>query len=249
MLPILSLFVLVLRRHRARIHCHLWPGVALGLFYALLITLLYMAFERIPVAVAITIVFTYPLLLGLIALLLGRQSIGLAFVLLLLLAFVGVVLVVGPDLRDLNRGGLLMAVGAALAVTLYIQLSEHYLSAAERDGELLALYMVATATVVYSVGALILDLPLSELPIDGWWILLIAGVTGSIGQITLFEAVRKLPAAHVGIYMNFEIVVAIALAAWLLGQTMRWMQYLGVAMVLLAILAASLQRSTDHLDA
>lgn len=72
----------------------------------------------IPVAVAAVIFYTFPVLIVLLSPFVEGRRLDAMLVGVVLLAFVGVVLVVGPGLGDLDPRGLLLAAGASLSAVV-----------------------------------------------------------------------------------------------------------------------------------
>lgn len=246
MLPILAIFVIGVRRLELQPARYIRPGLVIGVLYALLMSVLYYTFLFIPVPVGISIIFIYPVLLGLLGILLKRQPAQFSFMVLLLVAFSGTLLVVSPDYSGLNGIGVVLAVLGALTVTLYLFVSGEYMAKQGLNGELLAFYMIGVAALLYSVLAGITSVDISGLSPQAYLILLCAGLVGSIGQVSLFEAVRKLSSSGVGIYMNFEIIVAVGLAALVLGETLQILQYLGTVLILGAVLLAAFWHRSER---
>ena len=72
----------------------------------------------IPVAVAAVIFYTFPVLIVLLSPFVEGRRLDAALLGVVLLAFVGVVLVVGPGLGDLDPRGLALAAGASLSAVV-----------------------------------------------------------------------------------------------------------------------------------
>jgi drug/metabolite transporter (DMT)-like permease len=72
----------------------------------------------IPVAVAAVIFYTFPILIVLLSPFVEGRRLDAALLGVVLLAFAGVVLVVGPGLGDLDPRGLMLAAGASLSAVV-----------------------------------------------------------------------------------------------------------------------------------
>ncbi len=204
----------------------------------------YEAIGRLPIGVALVIQYTGPLLMLVWARLRG-QGVGGRLWVAAALALVGAYFVVGAydrALLALNAAGAALALLAAVTYAFYFLLAER----------ILARYTIWTL-LVYGFGVAVLAWtivhPIWLLP----WALvasaapLVAGVVFIAGVFPFaltFAALRRLPAARVGLTATFEPVVAAA-AAWLfLTQTLAVPQLAGGALVMVAIAMAQSLRPT-----
>lgn len=198
----------------------------------------YEAIQRLPIGVALVIQYTGPLLMLVYARLRGRR-VGARLWLAALLALVGAYLVVGAydqALFALNAAGAALAALAAVTYAFYFLLAERIL--ARYTIWMLLVYGFGFALAAWSVVHPVWLLP---------WALVVAiaplvvGVVlvASVFPFTLtFAALRRLPAARVGLTATFEPVVA-AGAAWLvLAQALTPPQLAGGTIVLVAIVTA-----------
>ncbi len=64
--------------------------------------------------------------------------------------------------------------------------------------------------------------------------LLLIGVFGTLGQITMTYAYRKAPAGEISIYQYSGIIFSILLGYGFLGETLQWNSYVGIALVIVA---------------
>ena len=210
---------------------------------------MFMAFDRITVALALLGFYTYPAIVAAAAVALGRERLDRSRAVALALAVGGMLLVVASQLDAaagirLDALGLGLAFGAAVSQTVFVLVS--------RDGyrelpveQAIAVVMLVTvicstvlATSVGATGAL--SLPLREpavLPL-----LAFTGIfAAAIPSLGFLSGIRAIGGMRAGILMLFEPVVGVVLAAWLLAETLRPIQLVGAAAILLA--AMVLQRT------
>lgn len=211
---------------------------------------MFMAFDRITVALALLGFYTYPALVAVVNIGLGRERLDGPRALALVLAVVGMVLVVVSQLDvsgaiRFDAFGLGLALGAAVSQTIFV--------VASRDGfpevvaeQAMAVVFAATvacglALAVFSAELASIAFPLltpSVLPL-----LLVTGIfAGAIPSIGFLTGIRTIGGTRSGILMLFEPVVGVALAAWLLDEALRPIQVLGAAAILGAALV--LQRAS-----
>jgi len=104
--------------------------------------------------------------------------------------------------------------------------------------------LVFFTSIIISAGILLL-LPetyntygqLLTLPLSTWGYALGLSLIGTVVPFALYmKALEKLPATRASVFTIFEPLTAIALATLLLHQSLSWIQYIGVILILLAAL-------------
>jgi drug/metabolite transporter (DMT)-like permease len=210
---------------------------------------MFLAFDRITVALALLGFYTYPALVAGANIALGRERLDAPRAVALGLAVVGMLLVVVSQLDAsgsirFDAFGFGLALAAAVSQTVFVVVS--------RDGfpQVPAEQVMAVVLAITVVGGVALALvsappaaiafPLltpSILPL-----LLVTGVfAAAIPSIGFLTGIRTIGGTRAGILMLFEPVVGVALAAWLLDEALHPIQALGAAAILGAALI--LQRS------
>ncbi|MGN8553379.1 UNVERIFIED_CONTAM: EamA family transporter [Microbacterium sp. SLM126] len=208
-----------------------WTGVALfGLVLATMNGLFYLALERLPLGVTVTIEVLGPLVLSIVAA--RRASAWLWAV----VAFAGVVALGGGGWDRLDPLGVLFALGAAASWAFYILASARVgREFPKLDG--LALAMAVGAAIALPFG--IADAGSALLR----WEIIALGAAVAVLSSTIpyaFEliALRRLPAAAFAILMSLAPATA-ALAGFLfLGQHLSWLELVGIALVIAASIGA-----------
>jgi drug/metabolite transporter (DMT)-like permease len=256
---LLAVIAIVARRGRAlidprRLRRGELSALALASTMALTLNLsIFGAFDRLPIAVALIGFYTYPAMVAAVAILLGREPASRPVLVSLLLALAGMVAVLvgnavgnagAPGGLALDALGVGLALGAAASQTVFVTIS--------RDGYARVPAEQATTTILGAtlIGTVVLGVPaglgeaLSEplrrpelLPI-----VLAAGAAGAgIPSLLFLTAIRRIGGTRAGILMLLEPVIAVGLAAWLLGEGLAPIQVGGAVAVLAA--AVLLQRS------
>jgi len=211
---------------------------------------MFVAFDRITVALALLGFYTYPALVAVVNVALGRERMDGTRAAALLLALAGMVAVVASQLDPaggirLDALGFGLALGAALSQTVFVVIS--------RDGyrEVPTEQVMAVVLLVTVIGATglafaggagtSLGQPVRDpgvLPL-----LLFTGIfTAAIPSLGFLAGIRSIGGTQAGILMLFEPVVGVALAAWLLGEALVPIQALGAV----AILGAALLLQRDR---
>ena len=205
---------------------------------------MFVAFDRITIALALLGFYTYPAMVALANVLLGRERLDGPRGVALALALAGMIAVVGSQLDPaaglrLDVIGLGLALGAALSQTVYVLIS--------RDGyrevptEQVTIVILSGTVVGASILAIVggagpsLADPLRQpslLPL-----LLFTGIfAAAIPSLGFLAGIRAIGGTRAGILMLVEPVVGVALAAWLLGESLVPIQLVGAAAILGAAL-------------
>lgn len=204
----------------------------------------------IPVSLAALIFFTFPILTALGEALLERRRPQPGELALLLLAFAGLALAIGPSFRGLSPVGLvLIAIGAAGASGLFLSM-RGVVVRHEPMTVLVALNLSASLLSGLTLLLLALwELPggAAELPRPGAWIgwtALAIATLAYFGAIFLQSgSVRHAGPSRAALFFNLEPVISIGCAALLLGERLTLQQGAGALLVLLALVLAGRRRS------
>jgi drug/metabolite transporter (DMT)-like permease len=214
----------------------LLTSLALGAIgYAAQAALFFLALTRIDPGLTALVLYLYPALVTLAAVALGRDRLDWVRVGSLLLAFAGLVLVlfVG-DPAKVDALGVALALGAALAYTGYILVSDTVLGVVEplRMSALVctgAAASLATAAVVS--GAV--DFRFEA---EGWlWLVAIAVVSTGLAIVLFFKGLGMVGASRASIISTVEPLVTVVLAFIVFGEQLAATQLAGGALVLSSV--------------
>jgi len=228
-------------------------ALGLGVLYCGNAGTYYAALETVSPSLAGLIVFTYPALVAVASLRVGRRLEGRRAWTALAMALVGCALAIGGI--DPNEApplsGLVLCVISVLIYTVWI------LSAARLSGErrgtvggesdegaaasaATALMMAATATVFWS-WSLVSGRPVlpGQIPSDAWVGLVGVGVVSTFVAIQAFYGgTQRIGAAQASIISTVEPIWTIALAYLLFGYTLTPVQLVGGALIIGGVLVA-----------
>ncbi len=205
---------------------------------------MFIAFDRITVALALLGFYNYPVIVAIGNVALGREPLDRPRVVALVLAVAGMLAVVASQL-DPSAGiefdviGVALALGAACSQAGFVIISRCGYRAVPADQ---AISVVLATTVVCSIGLAILTGAGSTLvqPLETPSVLPLLLFTGlfaaAIPSMLFLTGIRLVGGTTTGILMLFEPVVGVVLAAWLLAEGLAPIQVAGG----LAILAAAL---------
>jgi drug/metabolite transporter (DMT)-like permease len=206
-------------------------------------TCMFIAFGRITVALALLAFYTYPVMVAVGNVILGREPVDRSRLIALVLAVAGMIAVVASQVDPtagirLDLLGIALALIAAGSQAVFVIISRSGYRAVPADqamGVIFAVTAVASLLVALVVGPSdALALPLQS-P-DVLPLLVFSGLfAAAIPSMLFLTGIRLVGGTTAGIVMLFEPVVGVALAAWLLGEAVAAVQVLGG----LAILAAA----------
>lgn len=197
------------------------------------------AVAYIPVSLAAMIFYSFPLMVGVLVVATGRESMTLAKAVALLGAFAGLALALGPSFASLDPRGVALALTAAVGVALTSVYGAKAMG--RHDGLamnfwtngwmlLVAVLYVATAGgLAWPEGAV------------GSLAAIVATLLYVIAFISWFAAIRLVAPTHGAMMLNVEPVVSIFAATLLLGERLGPVQIAGVVLVLgmLTLMAAA----------
>jgi drug/metabolite transporter (DMT)-like permease len=213
-------------------------GLALGAAgYSAQAGLYFAALQRIDASILSLLLYTFPAMVTVAAIALGRERFSGRRMAALGLTSVGLVLVLaGAAAGAFNPVGAAMALGAAGVYTAYILLSE---GAALRIRPYLLSALVCTgAAVTLTTGSALLgQLRPGDVTAQGWVWLGAIGVVSTVAAIGLFFAgLRRVGPSTAAILATVEPVVTVLLAFLVFGETLAAVQVTGAALVLASVL-------------
>jgi len=177
------------------------------------------------------ILYTYPVLVTVAAVLLGRDRLNRWRTLALLAACGGILLVlVGTGSMHLKPVGALLAFGSAVVYTSYILVSD---TVVHRLAPVVLAALVMTGAAATLGGKAVLTGVDLAFGWRGWvWLACIAVVSTVLAMLAFFAGLRRTGASTIAILSTLEPVVTTALAAMTLGESLSLIQVFGGILVL-----------------
>jgi drug/metabolite transporter (DMT)-like permease len=210
---------------------------------------MFISFDRVTVALTLLCFYTYPAMIAVVNVGLGRERIDATRGAALVLALIGMLAVVASQLDPaagvrFDALGVSLALGAALSQTVYVVVSRDGYRQVPPEQAIVVVMLVTAvgatliALIVGGVGAL--AVPIGE---PGFLaLLLFTGIlAAAVPAVGLLVGIRSIGGLRAGILMLFEPVVGVGLAAVLLGEGLASVQILGAAAIMVA--AVILQRA------
>ncbi len=206
-----------------------------GVLVAIQSFCLYSAVARIPVALALLVFQTFPMLFMLLSWAAGKETPHASALLAMPLALAGLALALDVKIDGFAGrweeigAGVLWALGAAVSFTLVFFCNAHWLKAL--DGRTRTFFMMAvTAALVLSAGAAAGAI---AWPTDGagWLALALLTVLYGSAITSLFIILPRLGGAASTVALNFEPIAVLGIAWLALGQAVSPLQILGAFIV------------------
>jgi drug/metabolite transporter (DMT)-like permease len=189
----------------------------------------------IPVTVAAVIFYTFPVLIVLSGPWVDGRPLTMPLIGVALLAFAGVVLVVGPALSDLDPRGVVLASVASLSATWQF----HAGARARRSGTIAKLFWVQVAMLPLAVAAAMASSGTVS-PASFAFSPLAVALTIGLYVVALalqLPAMTRVAPAAAGLAFCAEPVVSAISSTLLLGERLSGIQYVGGSLVVAAIIA------------
>ena len=213
-------------------------GAQAGAFFA--------ALDRLDASLLALLVYTYPVLVAVAAIAIGREPARRSTAVSLALASTGLVLVLaGAAAGALDALGTALGLTAATVYTGYILISD---AVTERVGPLALSTLVCTGAGVSLTLAGLAggDLDPGAVTAEGYAWLGALAVVSTVGAVALFFAgLRRVGPTAASILSTLEPVVTVALAFAVFGESLGPAQLTGGALVLAAVLTVRAPRRRE----
>lgn len=191
------------------------------------------------------LLYTYPILVTVLAFLFFREPLTPQKLLALLLASIGALLVLGlfssmlgfggTSLGALNPSGVVWAISAAAIYSLYIIAGTRFTRGV--DPLFASAVIITSAALVYLVwGALAGELNLSFSGLSWVWALAIAVLSTTLAIATFFMGLAETGPSRAAIISTLEPAVTVLAAGLVLGESISLEQLLGGAFILASVL-------------
>jgi drug/metabolite transporter (DMT)-like permease len=211
-----------------------------GVGYATQAGLYFLALERMDASLLSLVLYTYPVLVTVAAVVIGREKATRARVAALVVASAGTALVLlGAGTGALDPLATVMALGASVAYTVYILCGDRAVAGVPPVA--LASLVTAGATVTFGIVLVATTGPALSFGAEGWlWATMIALVSTVGAILAFFAGLARVGPSSAAILSTFEPLVTIVLAGLTFGEVLSPVQVLGGLLVLGTVVALSL---------
>ena len=239
----LAAFLLAVRRLMLRQAASVLPGLlGLGVCYTLQSGFYFSAVRYITASLASILLYSYPALVCLLALLVEKERLAPRTLLALAVSLAGVVLVLGSSLGAAHPAGMLLALGAAAVYSIYITLANRVLRSVEPA---VAITMISLITSVLYIGLGLALRRLSFAFAPSTWlpIALLIGVSTLLAIFAFFRGIEILGSSRASIVSMTEPLFTIGFSIALFGDLLGWQQIVGGVLVLGGTVLVTASRS------
>lgn len=216
--------------------------------YATQASLFFSALRLMDASLLSLILYTYPVLVTVAAVLLGRDRLTPGRGAALVAASCGTLLVLlGAGGVSFHPLGALLAFGAAITYTGYILVADTVVH--RLPPVVLSALVMAGAAGTLGARALLTGGVDLDFRLPGWfWLACIAVVSTVLAMLTFFAGLKRTGPSTAAILSTFEPVVTTGLAALTLGESLSAVQLVGGALVLssVAVLQVRPARTQDR---
>ena len=207
-----------------------------ALAYAFESALFFAALERAPASVVTLVFYSYPLWTSLGGFATRLEPFDRRLIAALALSGIGLLLIFSVPTTSL--AGPLIALAAALAVTVYYLFAQ----VVTRDVPSLAAAIHTAAGAAFSLTAVSVATT-RELPSGALVWACLLGLVTAIAFACLYAAIIRIGSARTAVAHMLEPVTTVVLAIALLGEVLTWKIALGAALVVSALPILALRRS------
>ncbi len=217
-------------------------GAENGFFQTASIVGILGAMAYLPGSVVITIMFSHTILLYFFLIFKKREKFSYTLSFIILIALLGLSLTTGIIEENFVFSGIGFALAfmAALATSTRIYRYENQMKDSDPA-------LVGAETFIFTMLFCILiafyQFPVLPQTLTGWMWSHISGISLALGSFGIFYGISMIGAIRFGVYAKLEPVFGAILAYFLIGEILQPFQYVGIALVILSLIAFQLIRN------
>lgn len=199
------------------------------------------SFTLIPFALAVLIFYLFPLLAAVIVAALGWEKLAWRTVAGIVVAIAGLALALNVHGSHLGPQGVLLAGLAAVGLAIVIAVSSRVFG--KGDARPLTLYMAASASVLlFILCAASRDFVLPQTS-PAWFGFIASSALYAFAVIAFYIAISMIGPVLSSLLSYADAVISASLGVAVLGQALAPMQVAGIALVIVALIGATVHRS------
>jgi probable blue pigment (indigoidine) exporter len=215
-------------------------SLGLGVLFAGNIFALIYAIQVLPLSIAILAYFVYPLATGIAAAAIGLERLGWRSFATSVVAFCGLVLMLGTQPGALAPLGLLAAFGAASCRVVMLLVTRAALGGT--DARVTTWYSLAPAAAVFVAVSLCAGTFHPPLTVAGWVAFFAMGVATTLSTLLMYISTARVGAFRTALVSNLEPVLSSLFSFAVLGEAVTGLQLVGGGVMVAALCAFQLRR-------
>jgi len=212
-------------------------AVLLGFVTALYTWALLRSFNALPFALAVLTFYLFPLIAAILVAVLGWEKFIWRTGAAIALALIGLALALDVRGGNLDAGGIMLALLAAVGLAVVIAVSSRMFGAG--DARPLTFYMAAGACALL----LVICAASGEFALPqtaaGWIAFTASSVVYGFAMIAFFIAVSMIGPVRTSLLSYADAVISAGLGVAVLGQALTLVQVAGIALVIVALVGAT----------
>ena len=219
----------------------------LGILFGISSLLYFTAISMIPVSVATLLIYTAPVFVVIISILIGDERMTANILLSLVIASIGLYLILDLSVDTVNLKGILFGLGGGFFYSLFVVGGNRFTAGIT---PLLVTACSLTATFLFHlcVSLVYNQLSLLQPPLVWGYGVLIALFGSTIGIGFLYKAIQLIGGSKTSIIAIMEPVVAIVMAAILFHERMTLLQLVGGSLIIGAIIVINITQTQDCVE-
>jgi drug/metabolite transporter (DMT)-like permease len=216
-----------------------------GVLYTLQSTFYFSAVRYIPASLAALILYLYPVIVALLAVLLENETLSWKSMSPALLSLIGIVIVLGVPVERPDWFGVLLAFGAALVYSVYIIIGRRVV--ARIPALVTTAFISVFAAVSFLVYGGITQSLNFDFPVETWVLVLgIVLFSTILAMATFFAGMDIIGSTRASILSTIEPVITIGFSVLLLDEKISWGQGAGALLVLTGTIWVISQRGRSN---
>jgi drug/metabolite transporter (DMT)-like permease len=201
---------------------------------------LLLAIQLLPLSIAILTYFVYPLLTGLAGAATGIDRVGLRGLLAALAAFIGLAMMLGARLGDVEVLGVMSALFAAVLRVVTLLITRQSLHAT--DARLNTWYSLAPSALIFPLASVLTQTWNAPESLIGWAAFAGMTLTSTLSVLLIFVSVTRVGPFRTALIMNLEPLVSTLASMALLGEVLTPVQAVGGVLMVVALFAFQTRR-------
>ena len=193
----------------------------------------FMAIHLAPVNLVIIITYMYPTMVTVLSAVILKKPVTGFKIAALLLTIVGILLAIGMDSGGYALG-IIFAIFTAIFHAIYLIFGSLSI---QKAGPFSASTVIILTSLVILGIAVGIQGPQWPMNISGWLAIIASALISTVlGRVAFYEGLRRIDIANASIISTFEVVVTVALANIILGETITLPKILGACLVISAVI-------------
>lgn len=219
-----------------------------GILYTLQSIFYFSAVKFIPASLAALLLYLYPVFVALLSFIVNKEKLTGKLMVSISISLVGMILVLGSPLGEINPLGILLACGAAFVYSFYLIIGNRITS--QVSSLVTSAYVTLFASFSFLIGGLLTGSLNFKFQPFGWFpILGIALFSSVIAMFTLFAGMKITGPTKASILSMLEPVVTIVFSTLFFQDKMSITQIIGGGIVLTgAVLVVLAREKIQHVE-